>query len=184
MNRLTVVVFLVVFSHSTFPASSDVIGYLINKPISSLEWALYKLNVAINEREPKDTDSVSVWGAAEYDSETNQIIISRFVSYVIDPINPKEQCGYVISGLRALLGCNPTSTGSFMVKSEHGIDGRKVFNYYFGQSTYAENIPGNFEDSLAANIHLVAELTMMESGTKYRCEAPLLGADVLHLEQQ
>jgi len=166
---------------ATCPAEvTPTITYLMNEPVTMLDWGMYKLALYLNQ-ELKDRylNKISKFApriTVYYNADSEKILVSASMLYKKFPTKEEARtyCEGIIKYVRGLLVFKQAK-GTSPVPP---IAPRTTLGSYFGQyGEHHKNMPKNLEEELSKSTELVA-VTMDKFDQPVICKAPLLGSEI------
>ena len=193
MNKLykymTLIMFLLLANSRVGMAEPPpAIVYLVNEPLTMLEWGLYRIEVEvlsqINEGKTADFADLKPLPrcSARYDSDRNQIeIYATAFFHKFDSVKAaRKWCLQVVDGIRNRFGVNP-ETGKLSQDLEKGL-GSTLLGAYFHHTVptqrYRKYENLNKEMDSLAKIRVTANYTPATMYEWLEATAPLLGTEV------
>jgi len=178
--------FLVLMSFFLFPRAetfsaepNPVIKYLMNEPVTMLDWGMYKLALYLNqEMRERYVNKISKFApriTVFYNADADKIQISASMVYKKFP-SPEEArtyCEGIIKYIRGALVFKQSKARAPVSP----VAPRTTLGSYFGQQGGSpKNMPGDLEAELSKRTELIA-VVMDKFDQPVICKASLLGSD-------
>lgn len=163
------------------------IKYLMNEPVSMLDWGIYRMGNALRTAGYLDFLEINAMRPnihARYEPSFNSIVI-EVTSPIIEDVESrkkaKEWCSSVIELSRVNLGINKVTGKASSAQGSH------IRNFFQSQGYQKTDQPESLGNELDKITELIVFAKFREKGAKasprtIRCNAPLLGTEVMFSE--
>ncbi len=147
--------------------------YLINKPITLLDWGLEKMNKGLDGLHVTDLGKIRVTVTLSED-KSHIIILGHSFREASDAQEARTWCKQTIIGIRSALGVNP-DTGLPVMPT-----GTSVGNYFTHGAPAGKDEPKTLSHDLENMILAEGMYALMNSTKKVQCQAPILGTEITY----
>ena len=175
--------FLFAFAETCPAEPNPTIKYLMNEPVTMLDWGMYKLALYLNQEfRDRYLNKVSKFApriTVYYNTDVDKIQISASMLYkkFHNKDEARTYCKGIIKYIRGLLVFKQGKTKS---PAPPGAP-RTTLGSYFGQhGQQHKNKPKNIEGELSKSAELIA-VVMDKFDQPVICKAPLLGSEIVFL---
>jgi len=186
---MTLIIFLLLANFGVGMAEPPpAIVYLVNEPLTMLEWGLYRIEVEVLSpmSEGKTVGFTNLKPvpkcSARYDSDRNQIEIyaTAFLHKFESVKAAREWCLQVVDGIRSRFGVDP-ETGKLSWDLEKGLGATVLGGYFYHTvptQSYRKYENLNREIDKLAKIRVTAHYIPAKDYEWLEVTAPLLGTEV------
>jgi hypothetical protein len=147
------------------------IKYLMNEPVSMLDWGIYRLDKYLANIHIDGARSIFYW--TDYDGEKNALYLNFTMEINGKSRDEAKKMGEsLVSRVRHSLGVNPDTGKPY--------GGNSRLYVYFSHNVSEDNKEPKGIESELENITVIQLLIMADEGTKgLKCQAPLLGTQIM-----
>lgn len=181
--RYLIFLILITVSFLTHAEPSRTFSYLMNEPLTLFEWGMYRLEKYTSLVKFKDLDLITSNSNTSYDWEKNRLLIEVrvFLKYgSLKKMPSNEVCKNATNEIREAFSTQYPKE----IRKITGIS--KFFEHEgFVNNSKPNNLMEEVENSTNISIRVLASKTdTVPFDSKVSCESPLMGTDVLIIENR